>query len=170
MRLYAVDIGEANLLNRLMRKVAFYTWSIPENIITADKNFAEFYEINDDDLIKGVAVEYILSLIVEEDRARLAERIHNVLLGGPTAVSPYRIRCPSGQYKSLVSIGSCSRDENGLPVTYSGIVMPADDLQIQETKAGIEGHISAAITLAQQSGNALTERYLKSALQSVVKT
>jgi hypothetical protein len=162
------ELKETRLLNHLLRKVAFYSWSIPENNITADKTFAEFYEISDDDLVQGVPVEYILSLIVEEDRARLAERIHSVLLGGPPAVTPYSIRCLSGQYKSLVSIGSCSRDENGLPVTYSGIVMPADDLQILETE--IEGHISAAITLAQQSGNALTERYLKSALQSVVKT
>ena len=153
-----------------MRKVAFYSWSIPENIITADKTFGEFYEISDDELVQGVAVEYILSLIVEDDRARLAERIHDVLLGGPAAVTPYRIRSPSGQYKSLVSIGSCSRDENGLPVTYAGIVMSADDLQIHEREAGIEGHISAAIALAKQSGNELTERYLKSALQSVVKT
>ncbi|KXG87545.1 PAS domain-containing protein [Agrobacterium bohemicum] len=164
------DVKETKLLNRLMRKVAFYSWSIPENIITADETFGEFYEIGDDDLVQGVAVEFILSLIVEDDRARLAERIHSVLLGGPPAVTSYRIRCPSGQYKSLVSIGSCSRDENGLPVTYSGIVIPTEDMEIHETEAGIEGHISAAIALARQSGNALTERYLKSALQTVVKT
>ncbi|WP_416409320.1 PAS domain-containing protein [Agrobacterium rosae] len=164
------EVKETKLLNRLLRKVAFYSWSIPENIITADKTFGEFYEIGDDDLIQGVPVEHILSLIVEDDRARLAERIHSVLLGGTPAVTPYRILSPSGRYKSLVSIGSCSRDEDGLPVTYSGIVMPADDMKVHETEVGIEGHISAAITLAQQSGNELTERYLKSALQSVVKT
>src|SRR4051794_24330642 len=107
------DVKETKLLNRLLRKAAFYSWSIPENSITADKTFAEFYEICDDDLVQGVPVEYILSLIVEDDRAPRAERINGFLLGGPPAVTPYGIRCPSGQYKSLVSIGSCSRDEDG---------------------------------------------------------
>lgn len=160
---------ETELLTRLMRKVGFYSWSIPQNVITADEMFAEIYEINDLDRARGVSVEYILSLIVEEDRGRLAERIHDVLLGGPPAVSAYRIVCPSGQTKSLLSIGSCSRDEDGIPAMYSGIVMTAQDTQIEVKDVHLEGHISAAIELAQKSGHALTERYLNSALRSVAK-
>ncbi|WP_320199615.1 PAS domain-containing protein [Agrobacterium sp. rho-13.3] len=161
---------ETELLTRLMRKVGFYSWSITHNIITADKMFAEIYEIDEVDLARGVSVEYILSLIVEEDRARLAERIHDVLLGGPPAVSGYRILCPSGQYKSLLSIGSCSRDEDGIPAIYSGIVMTAQDTEAEVNEVQLQKHISAAIELAQKSGNALTERYLNSALRSVAKS
>lgn len=158
---------QKDVIEHVLRDVGFYSWLIQENKIFADRSFARFYELDDEELMKGVAVERILSMIVEEDRERLAERIHNVLLGGPPAVSPYRIICPSGISKSLTSIGSCSMDENGLPIMYSGIVMESNESDADPTGTQLSCLISAAISLAKNSGNALTERYLNSALRTV---
>lgn len=65
----------------LMKGAGFYSWCLRENSLTADKAFAQIYEIDEGELARGVPVEFILERIVEEDRPRLAARIHEVILG-----------------------------------------------------------------------------------------
>lgn len=156
-----------SLVEKLMAGAGFYSWSIPLNTLTADKAFADIYEIDEQDLARGVPVELILSRIVEDDRRRLAERIHDVILGGLPFVSPYRILCPSGITKSLLSMGSCARDADGVPSIYSGIVLVERELDIEVRAATLELQISDAIGLAHIDGRELTERYLSSALRSL---
>lgn len=73
----------------LMKGAGFYSWCLRENSLTADKAFAQIYEIDEGELARGVPVEFILERIVEEDRPRLAARIHEVILGGEPLVSPF---------------------------------------------------------------------------------
>ena len=68
-------------------------------------------------------VEYILARIVDQDRPWLAARTHDVILGVQSFVSPYGVVCPSGCTKALLSMGSCSKDANGDPSIYTGIVL-----------------------------------------------
>lgn len=162
-----MDQLQTDVITRLMRGSGFYAWSLAENMLTADKAFAHIYEINEIDIARGVPVEFILSRIVEDDRPRLAKRIHEVILGGEPFISPYRILCPSGVYKSLMSMGSCSRDADGVPAVYSGVVIVAERFQLEIEATQLEHHISSAMALARDGGRDLTERYLASALRSL---
>lgn len=156
-----------SLVGKLLSGAGFYSWSVPSNTLTADRAFAEIYEIDHDDVARGISVEFILERIVEEDRPRLAARIHSVILGGPPALSSYRILCPSGRTKSLVSMGSCSTDPDGVPAYYSGIVLVEQTFQQSLEVASLEETIAAAISTAKAEDLALTERYLSSALRSL---
>ncbi|AYM65845.1 PAS domain-containing protein [Agrobacterium fabrum] len=159
-----------SLVENLLDGAGFYSWSLSTNTLTADAAFAAIYEIGEDDLAKGVPVEAILERIVEEDRPRLAARIHDVILGGRPFVSPYRIRCADGRIRSLLSMGSCSKDQNGVPSIYSGIVLIEREMEIKLNASGLEKHIDAALDLAKIGGLELTQRYLFSALRSLSLT
>jgi len=156
-----------SLVRKLMSGAGFYSWSVPSNTLTADKAFAEIYEIDQDHLARGIPVEFILERIVEEDRPRLAARIHSVILGGPPALSPYRILCPSGTTKSLLSMGSCSTDSDGVPAFYSGIVLIEQMFKQDLEVANLRETIASAIATSKGEDLALTERYLSSALRSL---
>jgi PAS domain-containing protein len=156
-----------SLVGKLMSGAGFYSWSVPSNTLTADRAFAEIYEIDHNDLARGVSLEFILDRIIEEDRPRLAGRIHSVILGGPPALSPYRIRCPSGTTKSLLSMGSCSTDTDGVPAFYSGIVLVEREIKQDREVAGLKETIASAISTAKAEELELTERYLSSALRSL---
>lgn len=151
----------------LMKGAGFYSWCLRENSLTADKAFAQIYEINEGELARGVPVEFILERIVEEDRPRLAARIHEVILGGEPLVSPYAIECPSGRRKSLLSMGSCSRDLDNLPSIYSGVVLIEQTAETKLETSHLESQITSAIKIARNAGLELTERYLFSALRSM---
>lgn len=158
---------QQKLFERMMMGAGFYSWSVPENTLTADRAFADIYEIDERILAHGVPVELILSRIVEEDRPRLAERVHDVILGGQSRVSAYRISCPSGRVKSLQSMGSCAKDSEGVPSVYSGIVLLSDVPMIERNSETLEQKISGAIQLSRNDGQKLAERYLISALRSI---
>ncbi|WP_430253153.1 PAS domain-containing protein [Neorhizobium sp. DAR64872/K0K18] len=157
----------SGLIEVVLNGAGFYSWSLTTNKLSADAAFAAIYEISEADLAKGIPVESILERIVAEDRPRLAKRIHEVILGAKPLVSPYRILTSDGSMRSLLSMGSCSHDEDGVPSIYSGIVLVAEKVEIGLETAGIERHIGAALNLAKNDGLELTERYLSSALRSL---
>ncbi|MGV1917621.1 PAS domain-containing protein [Rhizobium sp. 22-785-1] len=158
---------QRDLIKNLLEGGGFYSWSLSTNLLTADGAFAQIYEIDQDELAKGIPVEAILEKIVEEDRPRLAERIHDVILGGPPLVSAYRIYCAGGKVKSLLSMGSCAKDADGVPSIYSGVVLVEREVDASLDAMGLETHIGAAIELAKAKNFELTERYLSSALRSL---
>ncbi len=133
---------QQNLFEQMMMGAGFYSWCVPENTLTADS-------------------------IVEEDRPRLAERVHDVILGGQSRVSAYRILCPSGRVKTLHSMGSCAKDTEGVPSVYSGIVLLSDAPMTEPRSQMLEQKIADAIALSRNSGQKLAERYLISALRSI---
>lgn len=150
-----------------LSKMGFFSWNVPDNMIHGDRTFGIIYEIEPQHLASGVPVEMILTRIVDEDRARLAERIHAVLLGGEPSLSQYRISCPSGLTKSLVSMGSCSNDEEGLPSYYAGAVIEATVPVRDVADTPLATHISIALQHARNDNHELAERYLLSALRSL---
>lgn len=158
---------QQNLFEKMMMGAGFYFWCVPENTLTADRAFADIYEIDERSLAHGVPVELILSRIVEEDRPRLAERVHDVILGGQSRVSAYRILCPSGRAKALQGMGSCAKDTEGVPSVYSGIVLSSDVPTTETNSETLEQKISGAIQLSRIGGQKLAERYLISALHSI---
>ncbi|NSY20185.1 PAS domain-containing protein [Neorhizobium sp. AL 9.2.2] len=159
--------SHSGLVEGVLSGGGFYSWSLTTNRLTADAAFAAIYEISEADLARGIPVESILERIVAEDRPRLAERIHDVILGGKPFVSPYRIMTRDGRIRSLLSMGSCANDQDGVPSTYSGIVLIAKEVEVTVKAAGLKMQIETAIDLAKKEGLELTERYLSSALRSL---
>ncbi|SFB59689.1 hypothetical protein SAMN03159496_05583 [Rhizobium sp. NFR07] len=162
------EVFNLRMLFNLMPSMGFFSWVVADDLIFADEKYAELYEIDMPAMAAGIPVELILSRIAQEDRERLASRIHSVLLGGEPFVSSYDIVCPSGQRKSLVSMGSCSRDETDTAFIYSGAVLLASSATVVADASDLEAHISAALALARTEGHEITERYLSSALGSVL--
>ncbi len=158
------------LIEHSMQGAGFYSWSLQTNILTADKAYADIYEIDERELAQGLPVEYILARIVDQDRPRLAARIHDVILGGQSFVSSYGVVCPSGCTKALLSMGSCSKDANGDPSIYTGIVLVERNFGNAVEAVQLESQISAAIDLARSGRHELTERYLVSAFKSLATT
>lgn len=150
-----------------LSKMGFFSWNVPEDTIHADRTFGIIYEIEPQHLASGVPVGLILSRIVDEDRPRLAQRIHAVLLGEEPSLSQYRIFCPSGVTKSIVSMGSCSTDAEGLPSYYAGAVLEATMPVRDVVETPLATHISVALQHARNDNHELAERYLLSALRSV---
>lgn len=162
-----METMQRRLIKNLLEGGGFYSWSLATNLLTGDLAFAQIYEIDQDELAKGIPVESILEKIVEEDRPRLAARIHDVILGGTPLVSPYRIYCAGGKIKSLLSMGSCAKDADGVPSVYSGVVLIEREIEESSAAEGLELHIGAAIDVAKAKKLELTERYLSSALRSL---
>ena len=162
-----METMQRGLIKDLLEGAGFYSWSLATNLLTGDLAFAQIYEIGEGDLAKGIPVESILERIVEEDRPRLAARIHDVILGGTPLLSPYRINCADGQMKPLLSMGSCAYDADGLPSVYSGVVFVERKIGVGSGARGLEMHIDAAIDIAKANKLELTERYLSSALRSL---
>ncbi|MGV1873096.1 hypothetical protein [Agrobacterium rosae] len=100
----------------------------------------------------------------------MAARIHDVILGGQSFVSSYGVVCPSGCTKALLSMGSCSKDANGDPSIYTGIVLVERNFGNAVEAVQLESQISAGIDLARNGRHELTERYLVSALKSLATT
>ncbi len=83
-----MENASRHMVETILEGAGFYSWSLTTNMLTGDTAFASIYEISESELARGIPVESILDRLVEEDRPRLAERIHDVILGGRSFVSP----------------------------------------------------------------------------------
>ena len=60
--------------------MGFYTWHVVENKVYGDPNLAELYGLSSEELAKGISVEQIFTIMVDEDRALIASNVHSAIL------------------------------------------------------------------------------------------
>ena len=147
--------------------MGFYTWHVAENKIYGDPYLAELYGLSSEELAKGISVEQIFAIMVEEDRALIASNVHSAILTAEPSCGRFRIQRPDGTTRSLVSFGRCLHDEMGVPTFYTGAVIDASSPNIAEGNDPLEAHCRAALSLAERRGEHLAARYLSSALRTV---
>lgn len=146
--------------------MGFFVWHVSENLLFGDAFVADLYNISAENVSAGVNVEDILAKIVPEDRPRIARNIHNAILSGNFSSAQYRVVLASGGQRSVVSFGRCLKDKDGLHSFYSGTVIDLTSSDISLDNDPLSTLCRAALSLAERSGNALTARYLSSALRS----
>lgn len=147
-----------------VQAMGFYTWHVAENKLYGDPYLAELYGIDANDLARGLAVERVLTIILNEDRPQIAANVHKAIITGEPSSGRFRIVLPDGTIRSLVSFGRCLRDDMGVPSFYAGAVMDASSPQVADGDDPLEAHCKAALSLASSRGNTLAVRYLSSAL------
>ncbi|UHS59779.1 PAS domain-containing protein [Agrobacterium vaccinii] len=149
------------------QSMGFYTWHIAENKLYGDPYLAELYGISIEELAKGISVEQIFAIMVDDDRAVIASNVHSAILTAEPSIGRFRVRHSDGTTRSLVSFGRCLHDEVGVPTFYTGAVIDASSPHIAEGNDPLEAHCRAALSLAKRRGNDLAARYLSSALNTV---
>lgn len=146
------------------QSMGFFTWSVPENILFGDAIFSALYEMPEHALRKGIAVEQILTKILEHERPLMAKRIHEAIISGEPTSSAYRIRLFNGATRELVAFGRCIRDDTGIPSYFTGAVMDKSLPGVVSGDDALEAHCRFAHSLAMTTGNELAARYLSAAL------
>lgn len=147
--------------------MGFYTWNVVENKVYGDPNLAELYDLSSEELAKGISVEQIFTIMVDEDRALIANNVHSAILTAEPSSGRFRVRRKDGTTRSLVSFGRCLHDEMGVPTFYTGAVIDASSPNIAEGNDPLKAHCRAALSLAEMRGDHLAARYLSSALKTV---
>ncbi|UHS58246.1 PAS domain-containing protein [Agrobacterium vaccinii] len=147
--------------------MGFYTWHVAENKLYGDPYLAKLYGFSIEELAKGISVEQIFAIMVEDDRAVIASNVHSAILNAEPSIGRFRVRHSDGSTRTLISFGRCLHDEMGVPTFYTGAVMDASSPHIAEGSDPLQAHCRAALSIAERRGNHLAARYLSSALNTV---
>ena len=158
--------GNINIIS-LGQAMGFYNWDVLENRLYGDSYLAELYGLPREDLAKGMQVEKIFSIILEEDRPSIAANIHRAILTGEASNGQFRVLHPNGAARSLIAFGRCLRDETGIPTFYTGAVLDASSSVKSHTTDPLQAYCRAALAVAEGRGNELAARYLSSAIRQL---
>lgn len=155
--------GTVSLLQQ-PKFMGFYNWSVSDNKIWGDANFASLFSIDKDHLIDGIPVERFLERISPDDRTRIAFAVHQAITTGEPYFESYEVVHPDGSTRKVAAFGRCLRNHEGIPSFFSGAAMDADPDRIAAHEDPLENLCRAAISLARQRDNKIALRYLESAL------
>jgi len=105
----------------------FFTWDVPENVVYADSALASLFGLDPVATEKGLPIENYLDRVHPEDLPRLAKTISDSIVAHRPQQEVYRVLNIHEKYVTVSSLGRGFRDNNGEPVRYVGIVIPADE-------------------------------------------
>jgi PAS domain-containing protein len=106
--------------------LGLFSWSLFDNRLVADENYAAIYGLDPGKLARGMNIESIISLIFEEDREEAARRTHATTLSGKFDTITFNVK----RRRSIVRVGAygrCLRDEAGTPSIFTGAVFELSD-------------------------------------------
>ena len=126
--------------------MGFYNWSISDNRIWGDANFASLFSIDRQQLVEGVPVEHFLKCIAEEDRPRIAFAVHQAITTGETYNETYKVAHPDGSRRQVTAFGRCLRNEDGIPLFFSGAAMDDDAEHVAVSEDPLLAYCKAALT------------------------
>jgi hypothetical protein len=149
---------------RQPNSMGFYNWSLSDNRIWGDANFASLFSIDRHQLVEGVPVERFLACIAEEDRPRIALAVHQAITTGIAYSETYKVAHPDGSRRQVTAFGRCLRNEDGIPLFFSGAAMDDDSDHAAVSEDPLLAHCKAALELAKQRDRQMTVRHLEAAL------
>lgn len=100
-----------------------FTWDITQDLVHGDSALATLFGLSAEETNRGLPLKVYLERVHPDDRAYLAKKITETIVGGRTQQSVYRVRTRGGHYVSVVAFGRCCRVRSGTPVLYSGMVV-----------------------------------------------
>ncbi|MFS8048202.1 PAS domain-containing protein [Rhizobium sp. BR 314] len=110
-------------------EAGIYTWDIEKNLVFADAALASLFGLDPAESAHGLPIEAYLDRVHPEDRPPLAKVIHNTIVAETPQQSTYRVRDKNGVYHWVAAFGRAFRDRADNPTLYSGIVVPATQVE-----------------------------------------
>lgn len=115
----------AELSEPVAPEAGLYAWDIEKNLVFADAALASLFGLDATKTVHGLPIETYLDRVHPEDRPPLAKVIHNTIITETPLQSTYRVRDRNGVYRWVAAFGRAFRDRSDNPTLYSGIVVPA---------------------------------------------
>ncbi|MFC4158941.1 PAS domain S-box protein [Chitinimonas lacunae] len=100
-----------------------WSWDIADNILTADRRFAQTFGLDDALADRGLPIEALMEAIHPDDRETAVERRHEAMARGSAYRAEYRVRQADGSYLWVEANGHCELDENGRPLRFPGVLL-----------------------------------------------
>jgi len=147
--------------------MAFFSWDLAADRFYGDVALAELFDIEEGAMASGMPILSLMERISVEDRARVAQSIHQAITSGLVYQEQYRIDHSKRGAVDVVSVGRCLRDDAGIPFIYNGTIMEVSGSIAASISDPLTGYCKSALELAQKRGNELAARYLSSALKVI---
>lgn len=109
-------------------EAGIYTWDIGKNLVFADAALADLFGLDPKETVQGLPLETYLDRVHPGDRPTLAKIISQTIIAETPQQTEYRVQGHDGIYRSVVAFGRAFRDKTGTPILYSGIVVPANEI------------------------------------------
>ncbi|TNM65251.1 hypothetical protein [Aliirhizobium smilacinae] len=152
----------AEKVRLVIPEMGFFTWFVSGNLFHGDSLFAALHGLSLEDLSAGLGVENVLSCIDAKDQPVVARGLSDAISTGERCSLEYATHHDS-IHRDIALIGCCLRNEDGLASFFSGIVIEKKEAFFLDGSDPFKAYCDAALSLAQERGNLLAIRYLKSA-------
>jgi len=127
-------------------EIATWIYDLRTDRITADRNMAYLFGLSEADAANGSFQSYI-DAVHPDDRAHVAEQLHQAIATGALFQVDYRVRSAAGRYRSVIARGKPEYDSDGMPLRLPGVII---DITRQK-------EIEQALTISQERYRALFE-------------
>jgi PAS domain S-box-containing protein len=127
--------------------VGMWVWDLPRQLVTGDDGFAQAFGIAPDAARDGIPFADMAPAVHPDDLPRLEAAVQKALQGELCQIA-YRVR-DDGGWRWIDCTGKAEMDENGAPVSLSGIMVDIDARRRIE-RALDESH--QHLRLAQKAG------------------
>lgn len=120
-------------------EAGIFTWVVESNLIFGDTLVASLFGLDPRQTVRGLPFESYFARVHEEDRAETKRLIKQAILDGQSYHAEHRLMDASGAYRWSVAMGRCFQNENSMPLFFSGIVYPIDQLGEASHDAQVDG-------------------------------
>ncbi len=120
-------------------EAGIFTWVVESNLIFGDTLVASLFGLDPRQTVRGLPFESYFARVHEEDRAETKRLIKKAILDGQSYHAEHRLLDVSGAYRWSVAMGRCFQNENSMPLFFSGIVYPIDQLGEPGQEARTDG-------------------------------
>ena len=109
---FALDAGEG---------VGAWDWDIQSDLVHSNRRFAEFYSVSPERAAAGAPIAEFFMGIHPGDRARVSDKVQEVIEKGGDYGEEYRLVRSDGEVRWIHSRGRVYRNEAGTPVRFPGV-------------------------------------------------
>jgi PAS domain-containing protein len=120
-------------------EAGIYSWIIESNTLYGDSLIADLYGFDPGEAAAGLPLETYLGRLHDEDQPEIKRLIKKAVLDGKPYHAEHRVRNAEGAFRWVISMGRCFRDQNAMPLIFSGIMYPIDQLSEQMIEH-VDGH------------------------------
>ncbi|HEX8636928.1 MAG TPA: PAS domain-containing protein, partial [Pyrinomonadaceae bacterium] len=115
-------------------EVGTWTWDCVNDVVTADKNLARMFCVDESEA-SGSPIENYLRSIHPEDRRRATAIIAQAIEKAEEYEAEYRLVAPNGKIRWVIARGKIERDAAGKAVSLPGVVV--DITERKQTEAAL---------------------------------
>lgn len=120
-------------------EAGIFTWVVESNLVFGDTLIASLFGLDPAQTTRGLPHEAYFARVHEDDRVETKRLLKQAILDGQPFHAEHRLMDASGTYRWSVAMGRCFQNENSMPLFFSGIVYPVDQLEDPSQKEQVDG-------------------------------